>query len=112
MFTDPDNNADRLSFAELRLANVPRCEQVFHSLTSWSPSDWSNAMAGECGEVANLTKKLRRGENIDTMELAYELADVVIYADLLAARLGIDLGSVVRAKFNVVSERRGSSVRL
>ena len=35
-----------------------------------------------------------------------------LYADLAAARVGGDLGEAVRAKFNKVSEKRGSSVRL
>ena len=44
--------------------------------------------------------------------LALELADVVIYADLLAERLGIDLGAAVRTKFNEVSDRRNIDIRL
>jgi NTP pyrophosphatase (non-canonical NTP hydrolase) len=72
-------------------------------------------MAGECGEVCDAVKKLRRladgtntakdpqteHEAIDV--IADELADLVIYADLLAARLGIDLGQSVQDKFNAVS---------
>lgn len=70
-------------------------------------------MAGECGEACNLIKKLRRGEDVPTEDIAFELADLVIYADLLAERLGIDLGAAVRAKFNFVSEHRaGSDVRI
>ncbi len=104
-----DDPRPGLSFEQLRQTNVPRCEQVFHKLTDWSPTDWSNAMAGEAGETCNLTKKLRRGEVIATERIAMELADVVIYADLLAARMGIDLGEAVRVKFNQVSEKRGST---
>jgi NTP pyrophosphatase (non-canonical NTP hydrolase) len=44
--------------------------------------------------------------------LAEEIADVVCYADLLAARAGIDLGEAVRRKFNKVSEKRKSEVKL
>lgn len=43
---------------------------------------------------------------------ADELADVIIYADLIAARLGIDLGDAVRRKFNEVSELREAEERL
>jgi NTP pyrophosphatase (non-canonical NTP hydrolase) len=101
-----------LNFDELRDANVRRCEDVFHVLDEWSLTDWGCAMAGEVGEACNLIKKRRRGEEIDSDDIAEEVADVVIYADLLLARLGKDLGEAVRAKFNKVSQRRGSQIRL
>ena len=94
----------------LRLKNVERCEQVFHGVNEWMPWDWSNAMAGEVGEVCNLTKKMLRGEEIDKSEVAKEIADVIIYADLLAARLTIDLEDAIIKKFNEVSIKRGSTI--
>lgn len=93
-------------------------------LQSWSPAEWACAAAGECGEACNAVKKLRRledGTNTakdpQTEEealgaIAGELADTVIYIDLLAARLGIDLGAAVRDKFNAVSRLRNSGFRL
>lgn len=45
-------------------------------------------------------------------KLAEELADVVCYADLTAARFGIDLGEAIRKKFNKVSRIRGATERL
>lgn len=108
-----------LSFSELRDANVRRCEEVFHKLDAWPPDKWTNALAGEVGEACNITKKMGRGDYTDdhammdaVAELAKELADVVIYADLTAARVGIDLGRAVREKFNEVSQRRSASVHL
>ena len=101
-----------LDFDELRDANVRRCEDVFHGLNEWTLSDWGCAMAGEVGEACNLIKKTRRGEKINPDDIAEEVADVVIYADLLMARMGKDLGESVRAKFNKVSQRRGSGIRL
>lgn len=113
-----------LDFADLRDANVRRCKEVFHPLNDWSPTDWATAMAGECGEACNEVKKLRRLDGADHEQdteakraelrekIGTELADVVIYADLLAARLGINLGQFVIGKFNEVSERRESTVRL
>ncbi len=103
---------DLLSFGELRKANVARCEGSFHPIKEWSPSDWGNALAGEVGKACNKIKKLRRGENIPVREVADELADVVAYTDLLAARMGIDLGRAVRRKFNEVSERVSSEIEL
>jgi NTP pyrophosphatase (non-canonical NTP hydrolase) len=115
---------DLLTFNHLRTRNVIRCETAFHTLDSWSPCDWATAMAGECGEACNMVKKLRRLDdakqlaNIPTdregiiRSIGDELADLVIYADLLAARLGIKLGKVVAEKFNAVSDRVGSTIKL
>lgn len=112
-------------FGALREANVRRCNEVFHPLDSWSLTDWACAMAGEAGEACNVVKKLRRldGTRVSPVgpghdredllaHLSEELADVVIYADLLAARAGIDLREAVRAKFNRVSIERESKERL
>ena len=108
----------------LREANVKRCEQYFHPLNSWSPTDWACAMAGEAGEACNAVKKLKRhaagagvpGQPTTTVEcvdaIAKELADTIIYADLLAARLHINLSDAVRHKFNEVSDRMHSPIRI
>lgn len=109
-----------LCFNELRKQNVARCEDVFHPLHSWSLGDWGVALAGEVGEACNIIKKLRRGEGEQTRlevadfqaALAKEFADIAIYLDLLAARAGVDLGEAVRAKFNEVSAKRGSKIKL
>ena len=113
-----------LTFDQLRAVNVPRCEK-WHPPGSlpWSLADWSNALCGEAGELANVIKKIRRQETgarnqgDPTMEelkamAMNELADVVIYADLLADQLGGDLGQAIKAKFNKVSEKYGFPERL
>lgn len=82
-------------------------------------------MAGECGEACNAVKKLRRLQTAPhwhraedgpaehlVSDVADELADLVIYADLLAERLGIDLGAAVVNKFNATSELVGVPHRL
>lgn len=132
----------RLTFGALSLANRERCERVFHPLNDWSLTDWMCAVAGEVGEAANLIKKAKRFEGKTEAELTdsmvgldfpydndeaqgkddryitgrefigYELADAVIYIDLLAQRLGVDLGEMVERKFNIVSTRVGSDVVL
>jgi NTP pyrophosphatase (non-canonical NTP hydrolase) len=111
---------DPLTFEELRVVDVERCDSAVwgpgNKLNDWSPTDWACALAGEVGEACNLIKKARRdGRGYDlgrVLNIAKELADVIIYTDLLAARLEIDLGAAVRAKFNEVSQRVGSPVRL
>jgi len=119
-------NNHGLDLRALREANVKRCEQSFRTCENWSAADWSNAMAGEAGElvevllsliaktngICNLTKKLQRGDTVDLDEVGKESADVVIYAELLSHRLGIDLSDAVREKFDEVSTRVGSEVRL
>lgn len=98
------------TFQDLRRVNVARCNEVFHPLHSWSETDWACAAAGEMGELCNLIKKRRRGEPVHPTEVAKEIADVVIYLDLLAARMGIDVGQAVADKFNEVSIRRRSHI--
>ena len=116
----------------LREANLKRIPQfrdrlgnIAHSHPQgkcWSPDRWMNAVTGEVGEVAGELKKAARGDygslakyamdhNVDQMpadvkqKIAYEMADVVCYLDLLAIQFGIDLGQAIKDKFNVVSDR-------
>lgn len=107
---------DPLTFRRLRETNVLRCKEAFkRCLTDWSLAEWSNAMAGECGEACNLTKKMLRGDKggeKDIEELGKEIADVVVYADLLAAAAGVDLEKAVIEKFNEVSDRKKSKIKL
>jgi NTP pyrophosphatase (non-canonical NTP hydrolase) len=110
-------NEDGLRFYELREKNVERCITSFkHSLQDWPPLEWIGATAGELGEAANEIKKLVRGDfeltNSVRERIGDELADTVIYLDLTAASLGIDLGAAIRRKFNKTSDQRGSSIRL
>lgn len=101
-----------LSFAKLREVNSARCSKDIRALDSWTPLEWGGALAGETGELCNFLKKMRRGEKIDKKELAHELADIITYADLLAATLDIDLGEAVKEKFNIVSKRWNSKYTL
>lgn len=106
---------DPLKFRELRAKNVERCERFYHPFEEWSLQDWLMAVTGELGELANVLKHARRGQNtgpiatdgvLDVVALGNEAADVVIYLDLLCARAGVDLGAAVRWKFNTVSRKR------
>lgn len=111
---ESDNYMPRpsLNFAALAAINVLRCEEVFGGHQDWSLNDWATALAGEVGEMCNLLKKRRRGEMILDEEIAKELADVILYADLLATHAGINLERAVVQKFNEVSFRRGSKLFL
>lgn len=128
-----------LTFDALRAANKARLPQfknkhgqLAHSQpdgSDWSPAQWLQAVIGELGEYANKRKKFERGD-LTWAEFKHEaeseLADVQTYLDILAqrcldyttlggtvmARSGIDLGQATIEKFNEVSERVGSDVRL
>jgi len=128
-----------LDLENLRAANLNRLAEgsfarggVKHNaLDDWTPEQWFLAMVGELGEWANLQKKFNRGDFVvdytqgfDVREKTLaryqdavqaridEIADVVIYLDLLAARLDIDLSQAVASKFNRKSIEVGSIVRL
>lgn len=81
----------------------------------WSLCDWMTAFTGEVGEAANIVKKIRRGD-ITLAEarpaLKKEIADCLTYLDLLAFNAGIDLSAATVEKFNEISRRVGSPVRL
>lgn len=115
-----------LTFDLLRRSNLSRLPQFRNakgelshvtgiSDKGWSASDWLMAVTGELGEAANLLKKIIRGDfTLDEkrQDVADELGDVVIYLDLLAAKLNINLDDAVVRKFNIVSDRIGCKVKL
>jgi NTP pyrophosphatase (non-canonical NTP hydrolase) len=121
-----------LKFDTLREANLTRLPRfrdrqgnLAHTHPTggcWSPDRWMNAVTGEVGELASELKEAARGDHgaeskaamngdASTMpeatkaRIAAEMADIVIYLDLLAVQFDIDLGEAVRKKFNDVSVR-------
>lgn len=78
--------SDPITFLSLRDALVRRCPAFGHTVEDWSPRRWAIAVLGEAGEVANAVKKLIRGDG-SRADVADEIADLVIYLELLAARL-------------------------
>lgn len=125
-----------LIFQELRVANKARLPefknkhgQPAHSKadgSDWSPAQWLQAVVGELGEYANIRKKFERGDlsfEEYRVAAAKELADVQTYLDILALRCldatdgtphhcGVDLGQATIEKFNEVSVRVASNVRI
>lgn len=108
-----------LTFNALRAANIARIPlfrdangQLCHNHdgSDWSASDWMMALVGELGELANFLKKVKRGDYSEhdagvREHIAKECADVQIYLDILAFRLGVNLGLATQDKFNEVSTR-------
>jgi NTP pyrophosphatase (non-canonical NTP hydrolase) len=114
-----------LQFGVLREANLARMPQfrnakgeIAHSKadgSDWSPAQWLQALVGEIGEYANFRKKVERGDldlEKDRQLLADELADAMTYLDILAYQNGIDLGEATISKWNRVSIRCGSTIRI
>lgn len=104
-----------LSFNTLRAANAARLKHSKYSRCEddWTPAHWMQATVGELGELANLLKKVDRGDfALDEVraEIAREFADVQTYLDIMAMKLDIDLGQATVDKFNEISNRIGSRV--
>lgn len=129
-----------MNFEDLRKANAERLP-LWHppGTGEWSLADWSNAMQGEAGECGNMIKKLRRIETatgggkmkhngyplsveqearILAKGAGLEIADTVIYCDILAQELErrypgcYSMEELIQIKFNAVSHREGFQVRL
>jgi NTP pyrophosphatase (non-canonical NTP hydrolase) len=107
-----------LNFDALRVADVKRAEDTYFPLHAWTALEWAGAAAGELGEAANKTKKMRRAEvvgrksPVTIKDIGDELGDTVLQVDLWAARLGINLGAAVTRAFNAKSRELGSNVFL
>lgn len=130
MAKDPAINSSvdhprHLDLTTLRKANIARLPQFKNSKgeqahshddgSDWSLGEWMNAILGELGEAANIVKKVKRGDmTLDEARpaLAKEFADTLTYLDITALQAGIDLGDSTVGKFNEVSERVGSTVRI
>lgn len=112
---------ERLTFADLRAANIAR-QEYWGGSDNWTLADWSNALAGEVGEACNVVKKIRRpqlgtiGNSADApayyKQLESEIGDVLIYLDLLAKAAGLDLAECVTRAFNEKSAKLDMPIRL
>lgn len=102
---------------ELRAAQVER-QKLWDPGIKLDLSYFGNAAAGEMGEACNVIKKLERerqglpGSRATLDALADELADVIIYLDLIAAKTGIDFEAAIKNKFNKDSTKHGFGVLL
>ncbi len=81
-----------LNFQDLQKACAERADSkaFSHGLRDWSLTQWTNALAGETGELCNFAKKVERdGVNHD-VDMGKEIADIVIYAIIVAEYVGIE----------------------
>lgn len=98
-----------LTLDEFQRISVQRRE-LFYPIPDWALTDWASALAGEAGELCNLLKKRFRGDDISSAEIGKEVANVIGYAVLVAARFGLSSGSIVADRFDEVSRRMGVDV--
>jgi NTP pyrophosphatase (non-canonical NTP hydrolase) len=106
-------NKERNILGDLRRVNPERCKAFGHTVHDLPITFWATALAGETGELCNLIKKQERGdEGPFTEAIAKEAADIVIYLDLLCYRSDINLQAAIVRKFNEVSDRVKSPIKL
>lgn len=108
-----------LTFKEFSEANARRAPGFVNrkgeTFAPFTPLETCGAAAGELGELANLVKKVRRGDQtLDEarQKIADEVGDVVTYLTILCNKLDIDIGEACRSKFNEVSDRIGSDIKI
>lgn len=111
MQKDTKHSPDELTFTLLREANATRAK-IYPSEVKQDAMFFGLALAGEVGELCNLIKKQYRDGVNKRSEIADEIADVLIYLDLLAARYDIDIAKATTSKFNHVSDRLGLNVHI
>jgi NTP pyrophosphatase (non-canonical NTP hydrolase) len=107
--------------------NRQRAAKWHEGAEPWSLADWSNAIAGEVGELANIVKKMRRiqtetlKQRADEQDMGVlrakalkEVADIAIYLDLMLEQLDPDaiMDDVIADKFNETSREFGFTERL
>ncbi len=108
---------DQVNFWTLREANETR-QKEWDKDAAITGLYRATELGGEVGEALNVVKKLERerlgiaGSRATLAELAAELADVVICADLVAMEYGIRLGEAVQQKFNATSRKVGLKTRI
>jgi len=101
-----------LTFNKLSKKNHKRNTLDFPQFHHWESLDWSNALAGAVGELRNVIKKEKRDGKNHSIDIGKKLADIILYADLLASDLGINLDIAIRSKFNEVSDKIHSDIKL
>lgn len=105
---------------QLENINVERAK-LFKDFSRFTAKDsiyYSNAAAGEMGELCNLLKKAylekcdRDGTEITPLKICEEAADVIIYLELLCSTFGLSLSECLRYKFNSKSKEIGCELFL
>jgi hypothetical protein len=78
---------NNMLFSEFQEISVARSHALFPQCDEWDEEDWQCALLGEVGKLANLIKKIRRGDLFDdalAANITMETADCAIYLCLSA----------------------------
>lgn len=90
--------------------------EALDAMSKYGPEHWALMIQEEAGEVAGAVIGMlgmkKRKNHLTAVDVGKEIADVVAYCACLAIRCGLDFQEIVRVKFNAVSDRVGSAVRL
>jgi NTP pyrophosphatase (non-canonical NTP hydrolase) len=114
-------NKVMLTFQNFSHYNRKRCIESFKEDPAEYPMEyWALGLAGEAGEVAQEVKRLKDAVRIGDEparqkaleNLKKEIGDVLPYLDMLAQCLGYPLEYLTAKKFNEVSDRRGSDIKI
>lgn len=63
------------------------------------------AICGEAGELANIAKKMWRGDSVSREAVEDEMADIRIYLEHLCRHLELDIDQACERKLDVVADR-------
>ena len=90
------NEFARMSYERSKSNETGRFDWEFYTI----------AMAGECGELLNTLKKVKRKDfPLDKERFGEEVADVITYAMILLMELGIDPQKAIMGKYEKVNNR-------
>lgn len=92
--------------------NSDRNKSVFTECADFTPNDFALAATGPVGYIGHLLSKRERGDDITNGEIFEEIADALIYLDLLCTSLNGDLAVVLARKFNQTSKKVGCNHKL
>jgi NTP pyrophosphatase (non-canonical NTP hydrolase) len=113
-----------LTFQQFSQANKKRCEspapngfgESIEDDSAYDVEHWALAVGEEAGEVLGavlgMTGRKARKKHLTKENVFKEIGDTAACLDLLAQRLGSTLGECMLQKFNEVSDRIGSDIKL
>lgn len=108
-----------LSFRTFQLANKIRQTTFVNKkgkrFKSYNLLELAGNVCGEAGELQGFCKKVRRGDMTlaeGRVAIGKEIADTITYCALVANKAGLSLEDIVVQKFNEVSDRVNSLVKL
>lgn len=106
-------NEPALTFQHLYEANKDRFQSVYGCrLNDVSIERWVLTVCSETGDLAKLVNRRVNGDTISDLEILREAASIVIQVDLMVSALGYELSNAVSEKFDNVSDRVESLVKL